>query len=173
MGLQLMFGGCRSCGLNERFSMVRRVPTLEEYLSHTGLHYHQLWKQIGPSWYCISCRRSRFQIMRWSKRFPNTPQAFMDWVAIVNTHHDHAGDQPGCAPRFPRTVLCNQCNAADGAAKRRLQLPQNFSFSPEEIGRFVISTPHAAHKLDYEVAHAIYQTLVRSKVFVPAPTAAG
>lgn len=147
--------------------MAVRVPTLEEYLSHTGLHYHQLWKQVGPSWYCISCRRSRYQIMRWSKRFPGSPNAFMDWVAIINTHHDHAGDYPGCTPRFPRTILCNQCNAADGAAKRLLQLPQNFSFSPEEIGQIVNAAPHAAHKLDYDVAHAIYQRLLASKLFTP------
>ncbi|TFY93616.1 hypothetical protein DYL61_13425 [Pseudomonas nabeulensis] len=63
--------------------------------------------------------------------------------------------------------MCNQCNAADGAAKRRLQLPQNFSYSPEELGRIITAVPHSAHKLDYDVALAIYQDLLVSKLFTP------
>lgn len=62
-------------------------------------------------------------------------------------------------PRFPRTVVCDQCNAADGRAKRKLGLPSDFSFSPLEIRAFVTATPHAPHVVDYEIARRIYESL--------------
>ncbi|MCI5113700.1 MAG: hypothetical protein D3913_10405 [Candidatus Electrothrix sp. LOE1_4_5] len=57
------------------------------------------------------------------------------------------------------TTICDQCNASDGAAKRKLKLPKNFSFSPQEIGCFVKATPHGKHKIDYEIAKAIYESI--------------
>jgi hypothetical protein len=56
-------------------------------------------------------------------------------------------------------VLCDQCNAADGAAKRRLKLPDNFSFSPVEIAQFVTATPHGKHVIDLGLAERIYMSL--------------
>src|SRR3546814_10453770 len=58
-------------------------------------------------------------------------------MAGLHEHHDHARSWDGIGvARFQPTVLCDQCNSADGAAKRRLKLPNNFSFSPAEIARF-------------------------------------
>ena len=61
--------------------------------------------------------------------------------------------------RFPMTTICDQCNSSDGAAKRKLKLPKAFSFSPQEIGRFVKATPHGKHEIDYDVAKEIYESL--------------
>lgn len=93
-------------------------------------------------------------------RFPRTADRFEDWMAGLHEHHDHASswDAIGVA-RFPPTVLCDQCNAADGAAKRRLKLPDNFSFSPAEIARFVTATPHGKHAIDLDVANRIYMSI--------------
>lgn len=135
------------------------IPSLEDFQSHDGLHYHILWKQVGDSWHCPSCMRSKYQIMRWTKRFPKKPNPFMGWVAALHTHHDHGIHQPGTYARFDRTVICDQCNSADGAAKRKLKLPVNFSFSPTEIGSFVTAVPHGAHTINYETALSIYQWL--------------
>ncbi|MHA2764413.1 hypothetical protein [Vibrio harveyi] len=137
-----------------------KVPSLQDYLYHTGLHYKKLWAEVGNDWKCPACSRTKFQIMRWTKRFPNKPTAFMDWVAALHRHHDHSADilNPQNA-RFSETVICGQCNSADGAVKRKLKLPKDFSFSPVEISKFVSATPHGAHKISYELAESIYHSL--------------
>lgn len=84
----------------------------------------------------------------------------MGWMAGLHEHHDHARSWDGVGvARFTPTVLCDQCNSADGAAKRRLGLPDNFSFSPAEIGRFVTSRSHGKHVIDLELAERIYRSL--------------
>lgn len=133
-----------------------RVPSIAEYEAHDGLHYRVLWVRVGADWTCPGCGRSRYQIMRWTKRFPGTPAAFMGWVAPLHTHHDHARDYEGGIERFRPTVVCDQCNAADGRAKRQLKLPPDFSFAPEELARFVTGTPHSKHAINLELAREIY-----------------
>jgi hypothetical protein len=81
-------------------------------------------------------------------------------MAPLHRHHDHSVELfSNQEPRFPETIVCDQCNAADGSAKRKLKLPENFSFSPKEIATFVSATPHDKHKIDYKLAHAIYLAL--------------
>ncbi|WP_202391246.1 hypothetical protein [Allopontixanthobacter sediminis] len=139
---------------------MRKVPTAEEFAAFKGAHCHQLWARVGPDWICPSCRRSKFQILRWTKRFPNSDHPFLDWLAALHEHHDHARSWDGVGTaRFNPTVLCDQCNAADGVAKRRLKLPENFSFTPTEIGQFVTSQPHGKHVLDLAMAERIYRSL--------------
>jgi hypothetical protein len=136
-----------------------KIPTIEEFESHDGLHYKNLWREVGDHWFCPSCKRSKYQIMRWAKRFPNSPKAFMGWVAPLHKHHDHSAPYMSTNGRFPMTIICDQCNSSDGTAKRKLKLPKNFSFSPEQIGCFVKATPHGKHKIDYEMAMAIYESI--------------
>lgn len=138
-----------------------KVPTLDDFNSYDGLHCKSLWKSVGDDWQCPSCKRNKFEIMRWTKRFPNKPNAFMGWVAILHRHHDHSqdgflGGYTSVLARFPTTVICDQCNSADGHAKKKLGLPKNFSFSPHEIGKFVKATPHTKHEIDYGEAEYIY-----------------
>jgi predicted Fe-S protein YdhL (DUF1289 family) len=134
--------------------MAIRTPTLDDYRQHTGLHYHKLWKELDDYWTCPGCGRTKFEIMRWTKRFPNTPGAVMGWVAALHTHHDHSA-----SPRFREVVICDQCNSSDGAVKRKLGLPKNFSFSPQEIRMFVKATPHAKHEIDYNKAADVFTQL--------------
>ena len=149
--------------------MTVRIPSYEDFMNHDGLHYHHLWKEVGHSWSCPSCPRSKYQIMRWTKRFPDKKNSFMGWVAALHRHHDHFGDLPGATPRFQRTVICDQCNSSDGSAKRRLKLPQHFSYSPAEIGIFVTATPHTKHTIDLQLALTIYQQLAPNNSFKPTP----
>ena len=137
-----------------------KVPSLKDFAAYKGAHCHQLWARVGPDWTCPSCRRSKFEILRWTMRFPRTANRFEDWMAGLHEHHDHARSWTGVGTaRFLSTIICDQCNAADGAAKRRLRLPENFSFSPSEIGRFVVATPHGKHAIDYDIAASIYSAL--------------
>lgn len=138
-------------------SMNIKVPTYEDFYSYTGLHCHRLWAEVGDAFICPSCKRNKFQILRWTTRFPNKPNAFKDWVAVLHRHHDHSqGFMSRNSGRFPETVICDQCNSSDGVVKRKLKLPKEFSFSPEEIGCFVKANPHSKHEIDFEIAKAIY-----------------
>lgn len=140
-----------------------KIPTIEDYLNHTGLHYKKLWNEIGDDWICPACKRSKFQIMHWTKRFPSSKNPFMDWVASLHRHHDHFTNYACGIPRFPQTVICGQCNSADGAAKRGLKLPKTFSFSPNEISQFVSSAPHCKHEISLEIASTIYLSIFKTK----------
>ena len=143
-----------------------RIPTEEDYRAFDGAHCHAIWTRLTDEWRCPACRRSKFEVLRWAKRHPNQlahpgAEPYLDWLAAFASHHDHASDtwRPGHtarSPRFPETTICDQCNVADGTAKLKLGLPSTWSFSPEEIGRFVTSTPHAKHAIDLAVAAAIF-----------------
>lgn len=140
--------------------MSRRIPTPQEFFAYDGAHTHRLWADVGPNWVCPACHRSKFQVLRWTTRFPRSPNAFQDWMAPLHKHHDHsAGVLSNRFSRFPETIICDQCNVADGTAKRKLKLPKTFSFSPTEIAVFVVATPHDKHTINYEMAHAIYMAL--------------
>ncbi|HHT7392933.1 TPA: hypothetical protein ACT192_001889 [Klebsiella oxytoca] len=138
--------------------MKLKIPTYDDYYSHDGLHYHQLWNSINDDWVCPSCGRSKYQIMKWTLRFPRSPNAFMGWVAALHKHHDHSIDScPSTPPRFPQTLICGQCNAAEGVVKRKLKLPSKFSFSPQEMRDFIQAIPHGKHIINYDRALAIFK----------------
>ena len=148
--------------------MSPRIPTQQEFFAYTGAHTHRLWTEVGPNWVCPACRRTKFQVLRWTTRFPRSPNAFQDWMAPLHKHHDHSvGVISNQFARFPETTICDQCNAADGAAKRKLILPRNFSFSPAEIAAFVVATPHGKHAINYEMANAIHIALSSSGAVRP------
>jgi hypothetical protein len=137
-----------------------RKPTLKDFQQYTGLHCHKLWKEVGENFVCPACNRNKFQILRWTTRFPRSANAFEDWVAVLHRHHDHSDPTfERTSGRFPVTVICDQCNAADGAAKRKLGLPKSFSFSPLDISHFVVAAPHAPHQIDFDRAKDIYLAL--------------
>jgi len=144
--------------------MTGRIPTGAEYDAYKGAHCHQVWARVGPHWVCPCCRRNKFQILRWTKRFPGKPNQFYGWMAGIHEHHDHsAGWDFAKQARFQRIEICDQCNSADGAAKRRLKLPSDFSFAPDEISLFVTAVPHNKHKLNYDIAASIYNDIAVHK----------
>jgi hypothetical protein len=63
------------------------------------------------------------------------------------------------APRFSPTVICSDCNHADGRAKRQLGLPARFSFSPIELSQFITGYPHNGVEVDVEAAGRVYNSL--------------
>jgi hypothetical protein len=146
--------------------MAVKVPTPDDYRTFDGAHCSAIWNALGEDWRCPGCARSKFEILRWTRRFPNQlthpgAKPYMGWLAAFHAHHDHGTDawRPGYLPgpaRFPETMMCDHCNAADGRAKKQLGLPEAWSFSPVEIARIVTATPHAGHTLDLGVAAAIY-----------------
>lgn len=156
-------------------NLSRRIPTWEECLAFDGAHCRQLYAMVGALWRCPSCNRSRFELLRWTMLYPKRPNRHEGWAVGLHTHHDHGTDRsssqlaPGALRRvssFTPTVICEQCNSADGTVKKRLCLPTNFTFAPWEIGQFVRATPHGKHLISYDIAQAIFnQVTTRTPLF--------
>ena len=151
---------------------VRRIPTQADYEEFDGGHCHQLWKATREDWRCPGCGRSKFELLRWTKRTPASHAAdrtpYWAWLAILQRHHDHSlgafdPGNPRMPRRFPETVICGQCNGADGSAKRLLGLPCGWSFSPAEIAQFVTAQPHAPHRIDCAAAACLSAKAAASK----------
>ena len=84
-------------------------------------------------------------------------------MAGLHKHHDHSAEMlEREVPRFEQTIICDQCNAADGTAKRKLALPPKFSFSPLEISWFVIPRAHEKHEIIYLAAQSVYEAVRQS-----------
>lgn len=135
-----------------------RIPTEAELESFTGMHCARLYRAADDSgWRCPSCGRSARELVRWTDiRGPSWRRRFADehgmgFTVVLTNHHCHG------TGRFPKTLICGDCNAADGAAKRKLKLPSDWSFSPAEIGRFVqVRAYSGATTIDYDLARSIY-----------------
>jgi hypothetical protein len=103
--------------------------------------------------------------MRWTLRRTGRDQVFMGWMAGLARHHDHSAPLGALFPSFPETVICDQCNAADGRAKRMLGLPADWSFAPDDIYHFITASPHGPHRLDLKKARAMYDDNHDSRPF--------
>lgn len=133
-------------------------PTLYDIGAFGGMHCATKYRRaVRQKWRCPSCDRSAYQLIRWT--YINGPSwraqygdaHGMAWSISIVEHHCHG---PG---RFPNTILCGDCNAADGAVKRKHKLPPSWSYSAEEIGQFVTVTPYSGKTIiDYAVALRLY-----------------
>jgi len=136
-----------------------RIPTLEQIAAFTGMHCARKYRAaIDSGWRCPSCRRSAQQLIRWTEiRGPAWRAKFADeygmgFTVTMAEHHCHGSG------RFPRTLICGDCNSADGAVKRKWRLPASWSFSPAELALFVSVAPHSGDtRIDQELALQIFQ----------------
>lgn len=146
-----------------------RVPTIQDFESYRGGHTFRRWQALPPDWRCPACGRSRFELLTWTRSITGygVPRGQYQWLAPLHEHHDHRTD--GCAlpPRFPSTLICSDCNHADGRAKRLLRLPPWFSFGPAELRQFLTGYPHNSVDIDLEVAQKIYSALSLSPPLMP------
>lgn len=83
------------------------------------------------------------------------------WLAILQRHHDHAlrvidPETRSSLGASRRPSSANECNGADGTAKRLLRLPCDWSFSPAEIAQFITGQPHARHRVDCAAAARLH-----------------
>jgi hypothetical protein len=138
-----------------------RIPTDAEFSAYLGEHCFALWRKVGPAWICPGCGRNKRQITRWTKRAPRprarTIDPVMGWMAGLCTHHCHSSPVWKWQGRFEPVVICDHCNSADAQAKLALKLPDNFSFSADEIRQFIVAAPHASHQLRLDVALRLFK----------------
>jgi rubredoxin len=135
------------------------------------------WAETPQSWSCPCCHRDKRALLRVSRTgvlmahlhrhhdhlheyIAHRLQARfgMEWTKGIpaGTYHlEHMGSQ--MIERFSPTVICQDCNGADAAAKRALsQIDRYFSFRPDEIRRFITPVANQAHTVDMDLALAIW-----------------
>lgn len=144
--------------------------------SAKGLHLNKWWAITPFDWKCEACGRVKKDIARLNKHGYLT--------CHLHEHHDHAdrilkrefeffskaqgvivADENsekfikraayGLAA-FDKTLICSDCNKADADAKKLSRTDDDFSFSPREIGRFIIVRSNQEHIVDVSIASAIW-----------------
>lgn len=78
---------------------------------------------------------------------------------LINVQNDVAKDAViALAERFERTLICIDCNLAEGFVKLELgdDIPRHFTFSPSEIANFIEVKAHQTHEIDLAKALAIW-----------------
>jgi hypothetical protein len=146
-----------------------KVPTVEDFESYRGGHTFKKWQAQPKDWRCPGCERSRFELLTWTRSITGygAPRGQYQWLAPLHEHHDHRVDGYVLPPRFPSTVICSDCNHADGRAKRQLGLPSWFSFSPAELRQFLTGHPHNGVVIDLKKALEIHAMV--APFLVPPP----
>lgn len=126
------------------------------------------WVTTSSEWSCPCCKRSKIEIVRLNKH------GFL--TGHLHEHHDHMADfvkkeftnksesrsnvvadllserfverTAFALTAYDPTVICSDCNTADSQAKKLAGTPKEFSFSPSEIGKFIVSLPNKGHEID-------------------------
>lgn len=117
------YGGVIAMTKSAKYS---RIPTADDIAAFTGMHCARKYRDaVDSGWRCPCCGRTAQQLIRWTEiRGPSWRARFgdaygMGFSITMAEHHCH-GDG-----RFPDTLICGDCNSADGAAKRKLRLPES------------------------------------------------
>ena len=141
-----------------------------------GANLTRWWVMTSPDWKCPSCNRDKSQIVRKNKH--------NDLICHLHEHHDHVSDlvkrrftEISSSRRvvladhisekfverlaygfssYDSTVICFDCNAADADAKKIVNAPKEFSFSPQDISKFIIAKKNAAHEINERIAQQIW-----------------
>jgi hypothetical protein len=138
------------------------------------------WLITPADWICPACKRSKLHLAKINK------QGVLQ--GNIHNHHDHIDgflklererlnkEKLTTTPsnkesyfyskiklffnRFDETLICQDCNNADSAAKSNLERTcPHFSFSPAEIRLFITPRPNKEHQIDYKKSSALYETL--------------
>ena len=134
------------------------------------------WACTPMDWTCPACGRFKSEIVRLNGNG--------HLMCRLVEHHDHMKDlvkaefERQCktqevivadefAKRFAaraspmvsaydNAIICDDCNAADPMAKAAVGTHKDFSYSPQEIRRFVRPKPNVPHEIDAEEAARIW-----------------
>jgi hypothetical protein len=121
------------------------------------------FRAVQTGWRCPCCNRTAHELIRWTINMesPHGRSKGMRWnISGIVKHHCHqfnwlTEDATNC--RFETTMICGECNTADGLVKYKFALPEKFSFSPDEIRQFVKCTPYSGNiEIDYDKACELY-----------------
>lgn len=142
----------------------------------TGAFLNKWWVLTPKDWSCPVCLRKKREIFHLNEK--------NYLIGHLHEHHDHMKDvvkelfKKACKQQseiiadvhsekfitkiaytleaYDNTVICSDCNKADGIAKKLIKTDPNFSFSPNEIAEFIICQPNVEHKIDKNKAREIW-----------------
>lgn len=157
--------------------MSPQTRALMHHFRCTGVDMKALWSYTPMSWTCPACNRTKPEIVR--------PNKNGELMCHLVEHHDHmkdllikrfqsisaglervvateAADQfaKRSAPMvsaYDNTAICVDCNNADTAAKRIAKTHEFFSFSPNEIYAFSITSPNREHRINPRIAIELWE----------------
>lgn len=139
-------------------SFNRKLPTEQEIRNFVPHRGRDIWLFLDESWRCPVCGRGKRELMRWRKGTGGSGQ----WTCSLHLHHDHGDRWTG------RRLVCGDCNAADGIAKRLLKLPSSWSFSPDELASFVKCEPNGSiESVDLDTAWDIFERYLQDAYTEP------
>lgn len=144
------------------------------------LDLNKWWAGTWQGWSCPCCKREKRQLARLG------PGGVL--ICKLEMHHDHFGDRVSkvfrttnpreggplgaqadtakqalraLCERFAPSLICQDCNAAEGAAKVALSgvLPQDFTFTPAEVATFIRIAPNRSHEVDEAGAMAVWNAV--------------
>ena len=151
---------------------------LKGHFETERMNINEAWAMTPLAWKCPGCGRQKSEIAR------KTDSGVI--LCQLERHHDHLGDlaakilrETACqdvqgslytqrkracvavlplVERFAETLVCMDCNAADAAMKKDLggRVHRDFSFSPREIGAFVVARPNEAHERNLEMGMEVW-----------------
>lgn len=157
-------------GLDSEFSYRSRLLT--EVFDAKGVDFNSWWIKTKVDWQCPSCARYKEEIVRINQHG--------DLTGHTHEHHDHVADvvekqfikiseskekvvanllserfierTAYALAAYDNTLICSDCNNADAKAKKAINAPADFSFSPAEIKSFIIVKPNQEHEICIESA---------------------
>lgn len=134
------------------------------------------WVRTDANWGCPCCGRKKSEIVRLNKHG--------QLICHLHEHHDHMKDvlkklfEESATKRefvmadetskkfveraafglaaHDNTVICSDCNIAEGQAKIRMGAPEHFSFSPAQIAQFILPVANQPHQVDDAILRAIW-----------------
>ncbi|WP_404973095.1 hypothetical protein [Vibrio campbellii] len=162
-------------GIDSEFTFSTRK--LVSQFNADGAHLNRWWVMTPVSWQCPCCKRSKGEIVRLNKNNYLTCQ--------LHEHHDHMKDvvkelfesfsvkqniivadelsekfaikTAFSLSAYDNTVVCFDCNKADADAKKIVNAHKSFSFSPKQIGEFLVVTANKEHQIDVHKAQGMWQ----------------
>jgi len=152
---------------------LRRIGDEEDLLTPGPLPSPDDWRSVAinmsrlieeslpENWTCPGCGRTKFETLRWGFGPKGDRQGYK---LMLVRHHDHSASAKEIVDgRFPVTVVCDDCNNADGQLKVKFEgtFPKwGWSLSPDEIRQIVIARPHLKHIVDLHKARPIIAHLL-------------
>lgn len=146
----------------------------------TQLELNAPWASMPQSWTCPACGREKAELLRVTDKrvlvaklelhhdhlsehikSEMTKRFGPGWsLRLSSQHHGHVcGSLNALVRRFDDTLVCTDCNAADGAAKGRLKavIDSDYSFRPSEIQLFIETRAGAMHSINTGRAKEIWE----------------
>lgn len=157
----------------------RQTRALLKQFDTELLDLNDNWAETWALWKCPACQRDKPLIAR------KTDHRVL--LCRLEEHHDHLRDHVekllianrqeesdevswrrsparlaamDLCERFTPTIICSDCNQADAKAKAGIAtMDPAFSFSPDEIARFIEPAPNQPHNVIVEKAAALWEEL--------------